>query len=105
MADPAEMPATESAPAAEAMPEGERKPDKGSVVMEVTLCLYKDGKLAVKVDEGEKYPAKDLDTAMSAMRQLIETEMGEGSGKPEQMEPKPEEAGEEQAFQAGYAQP
>lgn len=99
-------PQSQMSPAETTKPDMEAPEKDKAAPVEITLCVYPDGKLAVKIDDGEKHPAKDLDTALSAMRQLVEAEMGEGSGKPEPMEPSPEESGEEeQAFQAGYRQP
>ena len=88
-------------------PQGdEEKPDKPGPepLVEITICVYPGGKLALKLDGGEKKPVPDIDTALTAIRRLVEIEgknPGERAEKPG-MRPGSEEMGEDQAMMAGY---
>lgn len=91
--------ATMKTPAAEAPEEEE---PGGEPLMEVTLCLYPGGKLTVEMGDGEKHPVPDLETALTAIRRLAETEMKEPGEIPEGEEPAGEEAEEERAMMQGF---
>jgi hypothetical protein len=78
------------------------KMPSGDPTVEITVCVYPGGKLALRIDNGDKVPVKSLDMAVMAVRKLVESEMGEGIQK-ESMEPPDEEGAEsEQAFQQGF---
>lgn len=67
---------------------------------EITICMYADGKVAMKLDGGEEVPVESLDKALEGVRALAAHEQGEG-GMPEGQEPAAEE-GEDQAFASGF---
>lgn len=76
-------------------------------IAEIALCLYAGGKMALKVDDGEKVPVKDLDTAVTAIRRFAESETEDAGQQPGEQENPAEEAApnEEQDFQAGFKGP
>ncbi len=84
------------------------KPGKegmGEPKSEITLCVYDSGKLALRIDGGEKVPVPDMDTAITAVRRFAEME---GKGMSENDEAADMRAAappqeDEAAFQAGFA--
>ena len=74
----------------------------GKPLMEIVLCIYEGGKLAVAMGDGEKHDVPDLDTAIMAIRRLAETEMQEPGEVPPGEEEAPAEEGEEEAMVRGY---
>lgn len=77
----------------------------GKPTAEITLCIYPGAKLALKVDDGDEVPVKDIDTAMMAVRRFASEEL---KGSPEGgMENEsgaiPGEQEAEAAFQQGYS--
>ena len=73
---------------------------KGEPVMEIKLCVYQGGKLALQIDDGEKAEVPDIDTALAAIRRLVGAEAGE-KAMAESAEPMADEA-EEKAMTSGY---
>lgn len=94
---PAEMPPSESSGMRAEKPMG----PKGEPLVEVTLCVYPGGKLALKLDDGEKHAVRDLDTAMAAIRRIAQAETQEPGAQAEGAEA-PAEESEEQAMMSGY---
>lgn len=78
------------------------KKPQGDPLVEIALCVYPGGKLALKLDQGEKVPVKDIDTAVMAIRKVAEQEAGEGVQKESTEMPQEEEGGEEEAFKQGF---
>ena len=75
----------------------------GDPLLEIKLCLYPGGKLAVALSDGEKHAVPDLETALTAIRRLAESEMREpGEAGGEGGVPPGEEEGEEAAMMRGY---
>lgn len=74
----------------------------GEPLLEIKLCLYPGGKLAVAVSDGEKHAVPDLETALTAIRRLAETELKEPGEMQEGEEPMGEEGEEEAAMMQGY---
>lgn len=86
--------------------------DTGEPLAEITLCVYPGGKLALRMDDGKKVPVPDLDTAVAAIRRVVEQEGGgpleraEKPGMNGEQEPAQEQAAEtENAFVGGFKGP
>ena len=72
--------------------------------VEITLCVYQDGTLALRVDDGEKVPVESLDQAIAGIKAFAEQEQGEGL-EGEQTEAKLGTGGAESEggeFEAGF---
>ena len=76
----------------------------GEPLAEITLCLYPGGKLALRIDDGQKVAVGNIETALAAIRRFAEEEAKGGMERGEEMkgEPQAEETAEE-AFSSGYA--
>ncbi len=95
-----DMPMTASPDAAGVSSESE-----GEAKVEITLCVYPGGKLAIKVDGGNPIPVESLDQALQGIKAFAEQEAGEGSeGLEKGSGPvgASEQAEGEQAFASGY---
>lgn len=69
---------------------------------EVTVCLYADGKVALKLDGGEEVPVESLDKALAGIKAIAMEERGEAAEGPEMSEDPAAEGGEAQAFASGF---
>lgn len=75
---------------------GESQP--GEPQVEICLCIYPDGKLALQVDDGEKVPVPRLDQALAGIKAFAEQEL-EGQNAQQG----PAESDGEAQFAQGYS--
>lgn len=69
---------------------------------DITLCVYADGKLTLRVDDGEDIPVESIDQALAGIKAFATQEAGEGSEMGEQA-PGGAPAGDEEAeFSQGF---
>ncbi len=98
-----------NAAAAQPTAPSEGKKDDSEALVEITVCVYPGGKLALRLDGGKKMPVPDVETALAAVRRVVESESAgpmETAETPGQEATEPQdEAAAEKDFVGGFRGP
>lgn len=96
--------------AAAAQPSAPSEGKKDSdMLVSIEICVYPGGKLALRLDGGKKMPVPDVETALAAVRRVVESESAgpmETAETPGQEATEPQdEAAAEKDFVGGFRGP